>query len=199
MRRCSGSSRAAAGFTLIEVLVVIVIIAVVVGIAIPVLSSVRRSSRSAACLSQLRAFGAAFERVRADNQGRWPTATREADVRLDWLSPFDALSPYLGGAMPTREADGGVRTNAPYRCPADVTLAPVTGFSYAYALVDVMALAQVGGMPRTVESFVESTPEGPILLDTRAFHARDPKTTGGKGMNYLMPDGRAVEGPLATR
>ena len=58
-----------AGFTLVELLVVIGIIALLIGILLPTLSQARKSARSVVCLSNQRQVATAFALWVADHQG----------------------------------------------------------------------------------------------------------------------------------
>ena len=62
----------AAGFTLVELLVVIGIIALLLSILLPTLGRVRASSRTAACLGNQRQIAAAFQLYANDYRGRLP-------------------------------------------------------------------------------------------------------------------------------
>lgn len=63
-------AEARAGFTLVELLVVIGIIAVLIGILLPTLTKAQDSAKSTQCKSNLRQFGIAFNAYLADNKGR---------------------------------------------------------------------------------------------------------------------------------
>jgi len=65
LRRSTRAHRA--GFTLVELLVVIAIIALLVGILIPALGAARAAARSATCMSNLDGFGGGFDVYAADN------------------------------------------------------------------------------------------------------------------------------------
>ena len=61
--------RITAGFTLVELLVVIGIIAVLIAILLPALRAAREAAQSAQCLSNLRQIGVAFHTYAATNNG----------------------------------------------------------------------------------------------------------------------------------
>ena len=73
----------AAGFTLVELLVVIGIIALLVSILLPVLGQVRRKAQSTACMSQGRQIYMAMLMFSHDNKGFLPRAYKVGDLSSD--------------------------------------------------------------------------------------------------------------------
>lgn len=72
----SGNNRVRArftGFTLVEMLATIAVLGILVAITIPAVSSVRRSAKDAACMSNLRQIATAINLYRADHKGLPPT------------------------------------------------------------------------------------------------------------------------------
>jgi prepilin-type N-terminal cleavage/methylation domain-containing protein len=93
----SRHGRAALGFTLVELLVVIGIIAVLISLLVPALARTRQQAVSLQCLSNLRQQGLAAVLYANENRGQLPSATRNAIETIP--SPTrEALSRLLRGA-----------------------------------------------------------------------------------------------------
>ena len=81
----------AGAFTLVEMLVVIAIIAVLVALAVPAVNGVTAKGRSAKCVGNLRAIGAAALAYAQDNGGRLPPISEKynwnaANAHRWWMS-----------------------------------------------------------------------------------------------------------------
>lgn len=121
MRGLKAESRSrSAGFTLVELLVVIGIIAVLIAILLPALQKARQAAQSVVCMSNLRQIGVALELYANGHNGYQPPVL-SLDERIAWDG---YLWPYLGGD-PSRTSFKGLITNQnlePLRvlqCPAD--------------------------------------------------------------------------------
>jgi len=93
--------RARAGFTLIEILVVVAIIAVLVALLLPVLSKAQEKSRQATCLSNQHQLYLAFDGATIDNQETFPGTAGVAD-----------------GALWRKELDPQAKSTKIWRCPS---------------------------------------------------------------------------------
>ena len=92
MRRASGPPRAARGFTLIEILIVVTVIGILMGIALPGLLTALDKSKQVSTLTLIRAFGEALEVYQSDNHF-YPNATT-----IQALTPL--LRPYSDTLRP---------------------------------------------------------------------------------------------------
>jgi len=114
------SRRAAAGFTLVELLVVIGIIAVLMSILLPSLNRAREQARQVQCLSNMRQIGNALVMYTQNNKLLMPGGGEPAQKKWDWIwwdvtGGFGDLSesaivPYLAN-RPVNPAY--------FRCPSD--------------------------------------------------------------------------------
>ena len=131
---CDGS-----GFTLVEVLVVIGIIALLIGLLLPALSRARETSKSIACISNLRQMAIAAQAYAVEYHGYYPIAYFYAVEGTQTVTYCWDLTTIAQPGQPTRVVPGLLwRTNDPTRiqqCPsfdgsADWLNDPYTGYNY---------------------------------------------------------------------
>jgi len=94
--------RQGAGFTLVELLVVIAVVAILAAILFPVFTQAREKARGIACLSNCRQIGIALALYTQDHDENLPL-NNHSGVRVGWLV---TVQPYI-------------KTPLLYRCPSD--------------------------------------------------------------------------------
>lgn len=119
-----------AGFTLIEILIVIAIISLLAAILFPVFSRARENARRASCQSNLKQLALSIHMYNADNDQRFPIGARYDSTEvpghqsgtpnygLGWAS---TVYPY-------------VKTIASFHCPDDTTKARLPNVANSYAI-----------------------------------------------------------------
>jgi len=119
--RRPGRLRAAAGFTMIELLVVVAIIALLVGILLPTVGRCRELSRRAVCLTNLKHIGTAAMSYAADSNMHIPRGCdldNDDPAALETFTDnclwFKVFLPHLGRDVTTSD----YREVAVYQCPS---------------------------------------------------------------------------------
>ena len=94
--------RNTAGFTLVEIMIVVAIIGLLAAIAVPNFVQARTNARRSTCINNLRLVDAAKEQYALENNKDSATTPASGD-----------LTAYLkGGAMPTCQSSGSYTINA---------------------------------------------------------------------------------------
>ena len=108
MKRTIRSNRSA-GFTLVELLVVIGIIALLISILLPSLNRARETANRVKCASNLKQVGLAIQLYANENRGAYPRTAYSAGAIVTWGSPYSATC----GKRPPRVGERCTRRTTP--------------------------------------------------------------------------------------
>ncbi len=122
-RRAHGRTATGAGFTLVELLVVIGIIAVLLSILLPSVNLARKRANRTACASNLRQLGQFFQMYLQDSKNKLPLVN----------SMPSAIPPINAGPSIVKLLEPYVKTSVRvYECPADTILTDTPGTPSGY-------------------------------------------------------------------
>jgi prepilin-type N-terminal cleavage/methylation domain-containing protein/prepilin-type processing-associated H-X9-DG protein len=188
-----------AGFTLVELLVVVAIIGILVGLLLTALAGGKAKAHNSVCINNLRQLGLATRLYAEDNRGRMPSAEVLPTDPITPATPLpricDVLASYIGKT--TSAATNRVTV---FKCPSDqTTLFTTEGSSYEWNAAlngqriddtrtknDFMFLLDrnTGKLAWSTNFAMTLPPQTtPLLLDYEDFHPRLPHS--GKNVVYM--------------
>ncbi|MFI5379204.1 MAG: type II secretion system protein [Tepidisphaerales bacterium] len=166
--RIHGRPANVAGFTLVELLVVIGIIAVLLSILIPSVNIARKRANRTACASNLRQLGQFFQMYLQDSRNKLPTVNTMPS----------AQPPINAGPSIVKLLEPYVKTSVRvYECPADTILTDTPGTPTGYITYYKREQSSYQYNP-----WLSAMYAGGSLADTTFFKA------GQSKLVYLMND-----------
>jgi len=147
------------GFTLIELLVVVAILAMLVGIAVPVLSGVRRLAARALCTSNLNQINTAFALYLKDHGDIYPCNVRDQDDKHAlWTGRGwrEYIGPYIEGGNVIDKDNPSVLW-----CKSDTVGAQQYGStSYGYSMAFYHSVQQINSLTSAMDKSLDSIAQG---------------------------------------
>jgi prepilin-type N-terminal cleavage/methylation domain-containing protein len=177
--------RARAGFTLVELLVVIGIIAVLLGILLPALSRASGQAKRLSCLSNMRQLGQYFAIYLNDNKGVFPRpAVNSLYEDWIWWQPGRDIKQ---GAI--AKIAGHKFKPELYRCPVDELKIHSGGYPYSYSVNEKICGYQGVNHPCLRVSQIRNSAQKILLIDESTETVDDGcwawQETNGSGKNVL--------------
>lgn len=176
-RRQRPGRHAMAGFTLVELLVVIVVIGILIAMLMPAVQYVRNSARSTHCKSNLRQISLAID-VYLDSQGtngRYPDVAVLPTLTPERPSLADVLAPYIQD------------NRLIFHCPGDEEYFAREGLSYEYRNYKFAGKTRKQALQGSwSKKQKRSNSEYWMIYDYEAFHGEE-EQEGAR--NALFADG----------
>lgn len=152
-----------AAFSLSELLVVMVIISLLLALSIPAIQEVRKTSRSAQCLSNLRSIAGAALTYASDNDGHFPPYISASNGQSwsQYRSWDYTIKSYLG--LPQDQP------SKLFKCPADPRPYVKNGTSYARSYSFNAYYPSTGGWPPAGCGLISIDTSGGVPTVTRTL------------------------------
>ena len=123
MKKADGAAAKAAGFTLVELLVVLAVVALLAALLLPALTQGKTAARRIQCVSQLRQLGLASRLYWNDHEGR-AFRYHLGNTNGGQVYWFGWIESYGAGNEGKRDFDGSQGVLHPYLSGGGVTLCP---------------------------------------------------------------------------
>jgi prepilin-type processing-associated H-X9-DG protein/prepilin-type N-terminal cleavage/methylation domain-containing protein len=195
------NKRSPAGFTLVELLVVVVVIAALAGISMASMRSALRKADAVQCAAKLKSLGTATVLYTQENHDQLPRSFHSAGAyrQPGWAA---SIAPYLGVPVSPIETNWPGVFNTHFRSPADRATDP---FIYSYGFNVHFELDPDGddyqGSPATWRRLSQSPVPGATILigqtrpvrfgDHLMCHQWSGIQAAKNALNHTIHDGKA--------
>ncbi len=163
------------GFTLIELLVVVAIITVLLGLLLPALGEARKQNGRAACGSNLRQVGLAFDMYRLEYRDVYPCANDPVNSTKGWWLWMGrgwrpVLQPYIA---PKLDANNPQILLCPQDTSYDIKhIKDYENTSYAYTMSFYHTPAQINQTSSSADTYTNPKPGAAVQPQQVAYPSR---------------------------
>lgn len=155
------TKRPRAGFTLLELLIVVGLIGILAALLLPALSRAREAAKRSMCASNLKQIGLAFEMYLQEHNETYP-AWQDQPLTEEpgyWLWMGRGWRNLLAEYIPGGQEDPGV-----FYCPSDTREDSITRFertSYAYSMAFYHSPEQINSLSSVADNYSNPLPTIP--------------------------------------